>query len=156
MEKNFNDNEIKKIIKDEIEQQLNENKKDFYAYIDNKIQEHIHLVLSGYQAQNDSHFTIINNTLNNVNKSLQENTEYIKLHQKEINKLKTSYKLYNQKKGIEKEHRKVTCPQEKRIRIIEDKTMTSGAVRKWIAKTVGVTAGTLTIIYIALKLIGLA
>ena len=152
MSEEFGKDKIKDFIKKEIDNKFKELEKDTRTYI----KEEVHGILAGYQAQNESHYTITNNTLNSINKFLEYINENYRSQEKEINKLKTSYKLYNQKDEIEKEHRKVTCPQEKRIRIIEDKTMTSGAVRKWIAKTVGVTAGTLTIIYIALKLIGLA
>jgi hypothetical protein len=90
------------------------------------LKEYMHTCMAGYHAKVDAQNLITNNTLKNIEDHLKSLNGKVAEHEKIINERALVVKDFEN----HVENRVQTCPQEKRLRVLEDTNLSTKSVKK--------------------------
>jgi hypothetical protein len=112
----------------------------------NEVREMLHEILSGYQALNESQYTVMDVKLDGINKRLDVLNGKT---QKTVDRVETLEKA-------EIVHY-TACPHapkiNDRIRQIEDNQLTTKSIRNWVLSTVAITSTIIGVIWVSYQLL---
>jgi len=107
-----------------------------------EMREMLHEILSGYQALNESQYTVMDVKLDGINKRLDTLNGKTQKTVERVEVLEKAEALHT-----------VTCPNLTRIRTIEDNQLSVKSVKTWVISSVGIASLVVGIIFVIFKMV---